>query len=214
MEAKTNFHLLMEHELMKINRSNKPRLLLHACCGPCAVYPLIFLNDYFSIVIFFNNSNIYPEEEYNRRLKELIRVQDELRKDYGIHIEILTMSYENSIYNRSLQPYATSPEGGLRCQTCYTKRMEEAFKYASENNYGYYTTVMTISRQKNSQVINRIGAELQKKFPNVQYLFSDFKKKDGLMKAKILRLKYNLYQQQYCGCRYSYEVYLKKKNPN
>ena len=49
----------------------KPKLLLHACCGPCSSYVLEYLNQFFDITIFFYNPNIYPETEYSRRLSEL-----------------------------------------------------------------------------------------------------------------------------------------------
>ena len=62
----------MIKELELIKQSNKkPTLLLHSCCGPCNTYPMVFLAEYFDITLYFNNSNIYPYEEYDRRLKEL-----------------------------------------------------------------------------------------------------------------------------------------------
>jgi predicted adenine nucleotide alpha hydrolase (AANH) superfamily ATPase len=38
---------------------------------------------------------------------------------------------------------------------------------------------------------------------NINYLFSDFKKKEGYKTSIILSKKYNLYRQNYCGCIYS-----------
>ena len=49
----------------------RPRLLLHACCVPCSSYVLEYLADYFDITEFYYNPNIYPVEEYRRRLNEL-----------------------------------------------------------------------------------------------------------------------------------------------
>jgi predicted adenine nucleotide alpha hydrolase (AANH) superfamily ATPase len=40
--------------------------------------------------------------------------------------------------------------------------MSEAYDYAEKNGYDYFTTVMTISRQKDSQILNKIGKELEK----------------------------------------------------
>ncbi|POZ59234.1 Diacylglucosamine hydrolase like [Dehalococcoides mccartyi] len=37
----------------------------------------------------------------------------------------------------------------------------------------------------------------------VQYLFSDFKKKNGYLRSIELSTEYNLYRQNYCGCIYS-----------
>ena len=57
-------------EVKALNK--KPSLLLHACCAPCSSFPLTKLKDLFEITIFYNNSNIYPSEEYYRRRDELI----------------------------------------------------------------------------------------------------------------------------------------------
>ena len=47
-----------------------PKLLIHSCCAPCSSYVLEYLSNYFAITIYYYNPNIYPEEEYNRRVKE------------------------------------------------------------------------------------------------------------------------------------------------
>ena len=46
----------------------KPKLLLHACCGPCSTHTLKVLEDYFDITIYFDNSNMDTEEEFLKRL--------------------------------------------------------------------------------------------------------------------------------------------------
>ena len=67
-----NFQKLLQKELDLLkNTGKKPKLLLHACCGPCFTIPYEIIKDYFDITIIYNNSNIYPENEHNRRLKEL-----------------------------------------------------------------------------------------------------------------------------------------------
>ena len=47
-----------------------PRLLLHSCCAPCSSYVLEYLSNYFEITVFYYNPNIYPEEEYRKRVAE------------------------------------------------------------------------------------------------------------------------------------------------
>jgi hypothetical protein len=59
-------------------------------------------------------------------------------------------------------------------------------------------------------VLNQIGIELAKKF-HTKYFLSDFKKNKGSDYSAQLRKEYNLYSQQYCGCVYSYNDYLKRK---
>ena len=107
-------------------------------------------------------------------------------------------------YNKNLEPYKEQKEGLDRCKLCYKIRMDEAYKYASDNNFDYFTTVMTISRQKNSIVLNNIGLELQEKYKNTKYFIADFKKNKGIDKGLEIAKERNMYRQDYCGCIYSY----------
>ena len=189
----------------------KPKLLLHACCGPCSTFPLTFLCPHFDVTIFFNNSNIYPSEEYYRRLNELKKLLEYYKRDYGFEVGLIETKYDNDAYNVDLEPYKDLPEGQIRCFICYEKRMDEAFNYADKNGFDYFTTVMSISRQKSSQKMNEIGEKLQQKYKNAKYFFSDFKKNRGIDIGRELKIKYNLYQQLYCGCKYTYEKGLAKE---
>lgn len=211
METKINYFLISRRELIGIDKlEKKPKLLLHACCGPCACFPLIDLCPHFDVTIYFNNSNIYPKSEYARRLNELKKLLEYIKNDYGYKIDLIVTPYDNDKYNLDLEPYKDLPEGQTRCFICYEKRMDDAYRFASNNGFDYFTTVMTISRQKNSQILNKIGEKLSKKYPNVKYFFSDFKKNKGIDIAREMRIHYNLYQQLYCGCKYTYEKGLKK----
>lgn len=188
----------------------KPKLLLHACCGPCSCFPLTFLCPIFDVTIYFNNSNIYPESEYRRRLEELKKLLGYYKRDFGFDVKIIETKYDNDSFNIDLEPYKDLPEGLERCFICFEKRMDDAFKYADEHGYAYFTTVMTISRQKNSQKLNEIGEKLSYKYKNTKYFYSDFKKKDGALLGIQLKNKYDLYQQLYCGCKYTYEKLQRK----
>ena len=203
---KINYQNIAKEEFKKIDKNNKPKLLLHACCGPCSAYPLTLLCEYFEVTIYFNNSNIYPSEEYYRRLDELKKFLVGFERDYHHHVNLIVTPYENEEYNKILEPLKDEPECGKRCQLCYKKRMGEAYDFAEENGYDYFTTVMTISRQKSSQVLNEIGKELEKNHSKTKYFYSDFKKENGILKGQELRDKYELYQQTYCGCYISYEL--------
>ena len=153
----------------------------------------------------YNNSNIYPEKEYIRRLDELKKYVDFINNKYNVHIKLIETPYNNLEYNKILEPFKDQKEGMDRCKLCYKTRMNEAYKYASENNFDYFTTVMTISRQKNSIVLNNIGIELSKLYPNTKYFISDFKKNKGIDKGLEIAKEHNMYRQDYCGCIYSYQ---------
>ena len=109
-----------------------------------------------------------------------------------------------------LDEFGDMDEGLSRCIKCYSTRMDRCFEYADKHGYQYFCTVMSISRQKSSKVMNEIGMELSKKY-KTKYFLSDFKKNKGIDRAREIRIEYNMYNQQYCGCIYSYNRYLKRK---
>jgi len=208
MENKINYqeYLLKELDIVK-NLDKKPTLLIHSCCGPCFTVPYMELKDYFKITIIYNNSNIYPEEEYIRRINELKRFIKEVDAD----IEIIELPYNNEEYNKDLEPYANDYEGHDRCRICYRKRLEEGYKYAEDHGFDYFGTVMSISRYKNSQMLNQIGLELEKEHPTVKFLPADFKKNDGYLKSLEIVKEHQMYFQHYCGCKYTYKQYLERE---
>ena len=190
---------------------HRPTLLMHVCCGPCACYPFLYLSEHFDLTIMYNNSNIYPESEYYKRLGELKKLISYIKRDYGYEIKLIEVPYNNEEYNKKLAPYASCREGEERCWLCYKLRMEEAYDYAEKNGFEYFTTVMTISREKPSLILNRIGKKLEEQHEHTKYFYSDFKKKKGAEKGIEIRKKYNLYYQNYCGCIYSYQDMLKRE---
>lgn len=198
--SKNYYFELGKEEINKIKAQNiRPKLLLHACCAVCACYPLIELNTIFDVTILYSNSNIYPFEEYEIRKNELVHYLE----SFYPNIPIIIPEYDHETYMKPLEPLKDVPEGGTRCFACYAKRMEDAFIYATEHNFDYVCTILTVSRQKNSRKINEIAEKLQKKYPNVKYFFSDFKKQDGYNKGQKIANNLGMYKQQYCGCEYS-----------
>ena len=204
---KVNYYIKSLEELKTIPKDKKPKLLLHACCGPCSCFPLVFLCPHFDVTIYYNNSNIYPEAEYTRRLEELKKLLEYVKKDYGFFVNLLIPEYKNIEYTKNvLEPLKEYPEGSLRCFACYEARMAEAYDYAEANGYDYFTTVMSISRQKSSQKMNEIGAKLEKDHKHTKYFYSDFKKNKGIDEGRAIKNHYGLYSQTYCGCVYSYKA--------
>ena len=204
MMKKTYYYDLSIEEIDKIKQLDyKPSILLHSCCAPCSSFPLEFLYPYFNITIYYNNSNIYPLQEYTIRMEEQVRYVQQFNELHDTNVQIIVTTYDEENYHKLLEPLKDEPECGKRCHLCYRLRMEEAYQYAHNNHFDYVCTIMTISRQKSSIVMNQIGQELEQKYPNTKYFYSDFKKKDGLLRRNALVKEYNLYNQTYCGCRYS-----------
>lgn len=196
-----NYQIILDETLKEIVDSNKkPKLLLHVCCAPCSSYVLEYLNKYFDITVFYYNPNISSESEYNKRLNEELRFVKEY--PFENEIKVINGEYDNKKYEEVISGLENEKEGGARCFKCYRLRLEESAKYAKDNNYDYFTTTLTISPYKNAKVLNEIGHELSTIY-GVKYLFSDFKKKNGYKRSIELSSEYNLYRQDYCGCKYS-----------
>ena len=198
-ETKINYQKELQKLVQNLkNDGQKPSLLLHVCCGPCFTYPYELIKEYFDITIIYNNSNIYPEKEYNRRLNELKKYL----VDINSGIKVVEFPYDNATYNIDLEPYANQREGMDRCRVCFRKRLGRAIDYAEEHNFDFVGTVMSISRFKNSQDLNKIGFELAEG-KKVKWLPADFKKNGGYEKSLDIVRQYKMYFQHYCGCKFS-----------
>ena len=101
-------------------------------------------------------------------------------------------------------------EGGERCFKCYELRLEEAARIAKEGEFDYFTTTLSISPLKNAEKLNTIGKKIGERY-DVEYLQSDFKKKNGYKRSIELSKIYGLYRQDYCGCEYSFRDRQKEK---
>lgn len=177
-----------------------PRLLLHSCCAPCSSYVLEYLSQYFAITVLYYNPNIFPEEEYRKRVEEQKRLIAELPVKHPVSFaEGRYLPEEFFAVAKGLEDV---PEGGERCQKCFRLRLEETARLAAEGKYDYYTTTLSISPLKNAQALNEIGQELAAVY-EVPYLPSDFKKRGGYQRSIELSREYELYRQNFCGCVYS-----------
>lgn len=205
MENRKNYQKILQNTIENLN--NRPKLLLHVCCGPCSTIPLKILKDHFDITLFFSNSNIYPKEEHDRRLEEL---KTYLIKSHNEDIPLVINEYDGESFHHILEPYKDLKEGYERCRVCFKTRFIQGYEYAYKNGFEYFGTVMTISRYKNAQDINKIGEKLQENYPTVKWLYADFKKNNGYEDSLIICRDFDLYFQEYCGCKFSYLAYLKK----
>lgn len=205
---KKNYHKIMLGEIKKNTSQNiKPKLLLHSCCAPCSSYVLKFLSEYFNIEVFFFNPNIYPEDEYIKRLEEQIRLINQMGLDY----KVIGKEHESELFYDAVKGFEKLGEFSERCDKCIYLRLDKASEYAKQNNFDYFTTTLTISPLKNASKINEMGQELEEKYGS-KFLNSDFKKNNGYKCSIDLSKEYNLYRQNYCGCVFSYEESLERMN--
>lgn len=196
-----NYDKLLEKVLIDIkNDGIKPTLLLHSCCAPCSSYVIEYLTNYFDITVFYYNPNISPREEYLKRKNEQIRLIKSIDKINKV--DIMDCDYDNELYEEKIRGLENEPERGNRCTVCFNLRLDKTASKAKEFKYDFFATTLTVSPYKNSNLINEIGLSLSDKY-DIKYLVSDFKKKDGYKRSIELSNKYNLYRQNFCGCKYS-----------
>ncbi len=198
-----NYQLEMEKIITQWDNScshKTPTLFLHSCCAPCSSYVLEYLSSYFSITVFYYNPNIYPDEEYYKRVKE----QEEFiqRLPAKNPIKLIKGSFDKDKFYNMAKGMETLPEGGERCFKCYELRLRETAKYAKEQKADYFTTTLSISPLKNAEKLNQIGIAVAKEY-GLNYLVSDFKKKNGYKRSVELSAEYGMYRQNYCGCVFS-----------
>ena len=199
-----NFQKELDKKLELIKKEEKvPTLLLHSCCAPCSSYVIEYLSDYFNVTVFYYNPNIYPEEEYHKRVAEQRKFIEKLPVKYPIHF--VEGAYEKERFYEMAKGLEEVKEGGSRCMGCYELRLKESAEIAVAGGFDYFTTTLSISPMKNAQKLNEIGQRVGEEY-GVQYLLSDFKKKNGYKRSIELSGIYGLYRQDYCGCEFSYKA--------
>jgi len=184
-------------------KEEKPRLLLHVCCGACSCYPLIFLADLFDITVLFTNSNIDEYEEFITRFNAARKHASLVEKTCKTRIKFVKDEYNYDTFREDLKQFPNEKEGGKRCKICITKRLNRLFEYADKNSFSYVSSIMSISRNKDAVYLNEAGKKLSERYENITFIPFDFKKNDGQdIGIEISKLE-EIYRQDYCGCEFS-----------
>jgi len=199
--SKINYQKKLDALISDLQKSGEiPKLLLHSCCAPCSSYVLEYLSQYFKITVFYYNPNIYPEEEYSRRVEEQKRLINSMPAKNKI--DFIERGYDPQEFYDCVKGLEHIPEGGERCFACYRLRIERAAELAKELGADYFTTTLSISPYKNAAKLNEISEELGELY-SVSALPADFKKREGYKRSCQLSAEYGLYRQDYCGCVFS-----------
>ncbi|MBI4722797.1 MAG: epoxyqueuosine reductase QueH [Candidatus Stahlbacteria bacterium] len=183
------------------------KIVLHICCAPCATEVVERLkNQEYGVVGVFYNPNIYPQEEYTKRLNTLKKLVAK------INFQLLVGPYNADKWKKQIEetkevqlevePPQKEPEGGERCKICYRMRLNYTAEIAKAHGYKIFTTTLTISPHKSAEIINYIGKEVGERH-KLEFKEFDFKKQNGFKQSILLSKKYELYRQSYCGCKYS-----------
>jgi epoxyqueuosine reductase len=170
------------------------KIALHICCAVCAAGAAERLQqEGHQVYGFFYNPNIYPEEEYLRRLENAQKVARKL------DFPLTTIPYLPDDWSALTAPLADEPEGGKRCPVCFKMRLAKTFEFMQQSECEAFTSTLTMGSNKSADLIGRLGREVG----GDKFLLRDFKKKEGFKRAGELARQWGLYRQHYCGCRYS-----------
>lgn len=172
------------------------KLLIHICCAPDFTVAVERLSGDYDITGYFYNPCIHPVEEYEKREKDAEYTAQKMSVGY------IPASYNANEFFDIVKGLENEPEKGRRCFLCYKMRLEACAQYAKENNYACFTTTLTVSPHKDTDIINKIGREISEKL-GVEFLELNLKKRDGFKRSLELSEKLDLYRQNYCGCVFS-----------
>ena len=166
----------------------KPRVLLHICCAPCSIPVIKFLEKQeFSITGFWYNPNIWPEEEYEKRIEALIQYE----REKGLSI----------IYKDQWQPQENpDPDSNRRCLLCYEDRLSKIAQTAEESAFDFFTTTLLVSPYQKHELIRDLALDLAQDY-GINFYYEDFRPLFAGHKKEAREL--GLYQQRYCGCKAS-----------
>ena len=210
MKQKRNYQKEMEKVIDGLG-GEKKTLLLHSCCAPCNSAVLEKLQEVFDITVFYYNPNITEKEEYERRITEQRRLIEHFNKENPYFpIALIEGNYEPQKFLTMAKGMEQMPEGGERCYGCYNLRLEETARVAKEKGFDFFTTSLTISPMKNAEKLNLLGEQMAEKY-GINFLPSDFKKKEGYKRSIQLSSELNLYRQDYCGCGFSKAESIQRK---
>ena len=180
-----------------MEQKGKNKVLLHACCAICSAYPIEMLqNEGYEVVVHFYNPNIYPKNEYLKRLEA------EKHLCTRFHTELIEDNYDEGEFLNFVKGYENCPEKGERCSKCFELRLRKTARLALAKGIKNFTTSIAISPHKNFKILSEIGDSIAKE-SDLNYLAIDFKKKDGFLKTNKIASSLGLYRQNYCGCRFS-----------
>jgi predicted adenine nucleotide alpha hydrolase (AANH) superfamily ATPase len=182
-------------------------VLLHICCGPCAVYPLdVLKKEGLKVRGFFYNPNIHPYREFTKRLEAVgqlaagIDLEVEYRREYGLrdYLRKVVFNEDN------------------RCGLCYDMRLREVVEQAKKTRADAFSTTLLYSRYQNHELIRHKAEQLAEQH-KIPFYYHDFR--EGWQQGIDMSKKMGLYRQSYCGCIYSEQErydkrFRKKKSGN
>lgn len=167
------------------------RVLLHICCGPCAIVPIReLLAEGHEVEGALVNPNVHPYREFEKRneaarqVAERLAIPIVLSDPYGL-VEFLRAVVGNE---------------DARCPICYGMRLSRVAQIARDGGYDAFTTSMLVSTHQDHEAIRSAAEDAARRY-GVEFLYRDFRPMvmQGVRESK----EAGVYRQTYCGCVYS-----------
>lgn len=167
------------------------KLMLHICCGPCALFPLRMLRATgHEVTGLFYNHNIHPYQEYAHRRD----TAQEMAKQEQLPL-IIRDEYDLEVF---LANVANEPE--QRCTYCYASRLQATAQIAAQQGFDGFSATLLYSRYQKHDDIRKLGEQIGRDH-GINFHYEDFR--SGWQEGIRLSKEMGLYRQQYCGCIYS-----------
>ena len=174
-------------------------MLIHVCCSVDSHFFIEMLQKDYpeeKFIAFFYDPNIHPYSEYLLRLKDAQYSCDLLG------IELIEGEYDINSWLQKVKGLENEPEKGDRCTVCFDDRLEKTAILANKIGESTFTTTLLVSPKKSQEKLEKIGIELGFKF-GLQFIFKDYRSKNGSALQSLSVSKNNLYRQDYCGCLFA-----------
>ena len=127
--------------------------------------------------------------------------------------DFIDCDYDKQAFEQMSKGLEEEPERGKRCYLCYALRLEKTAQIAKQHGFDFFATTLTLSPLKNTQWLNEIGEKVGDRY-EMNYLYTDFKKRGGYLQSIELSKQYGLYRQDFCGCKFSKAQRQKQKQTN
>lgn len=191
------FVLVISFSIFSARKKSKAKLLLHVCCAPCSAYLIkeILLPE-FAVTLYFYNSNLCSEEEYEERLKWVKVVASEN------NIPLIVEPYNHEEWLGKIAGGENDPERGARCLICYRDRLEKTAQLAKEKSFDFFSTSLLVSPYKDEQALIKISKEEAAKYQTT-FLERDFRADNIYQKSQELAKEKGFYRQKFCGCEFT-----------
>jgi|UniRef100_A0A7C3V2X9 hypothetical protein len=167
------------------------KILLHICCGPCAIYPVEALRAAgHRVEGYFDNPNIHPYQEFWRRVEAL--------EDYASRVGLPVIWNKDYDIEEFFRMVAFREQE--RCRFCYHLRLGRAARRARAAGFEAFSSTLLYSRYQQHDLIREVARQAAAE-AGVAFYYEDFRQgwAEGVARSKAM----GLYRQSYCGCIFS-----------